>query len=424
MLPHPTPQPEYLFPMTKRFLLALSAAALAAGPLSAQRAIVPGEVTRGSLSSSDPTLEDDTYYDDWAFEGRRGETVVVTMRSDAFDSFLFLGTLRRGSFQEIARDDDNGGGTNSRIEVRLPSDGVYVIRTSSLSRPTGAYTLTLAGGRATSDIPYYESTPVDPRRPGPGAGRVDERGGSLAAGHRVSGRLSSQDPTLDNGSYFDLYTYQGRRGERVTIDMRSTAFDAYLVLGTRGGRHGIESALMRDDDSGGNRNSRLVFTFPYDGEFVIRAGSLLTGTGTYTLEVQSSLGGGYTGGADDYDADEDYEDGEVDGRLVGRWGLTVPGVRGDGRDWSSVTANASMGFLTVDESGAYTWRKNGRTIRGQLVPFTPRRGARAGTRYFLVNDGRDEFYVFFTSYRGERYMQVNARGTDAEVAYGYREGGM
>jgi hypothetical protein len=138
--------------------------------------------------------------------------------------------------------------------------------------------------------------------------------------------------------------------------------------------------------------------------------------------VESSLGGGYdTPRPGDYE--EDYEDGEIDARLVGRWGLTVPGARVRDDDWSSVSASASLGILTIDESGAYTWRKNGRTLRGQLVPYTPRRDAQPGVRYFTINDGRDEFYVSLTRARGQRYMQVNARRTGEVVAHGYREGG-
>ena len=113
----------------------------------------------------------------------------------------------------------------------------------------------------------------------------------------------------------------------------------------------------------------------------------------------------------------------VDRRLVGRWGLTLPGARVQAGDWSSVTAAASMGILTIDEGGAYTWRKSGRTLRGQLVPYTPRRDAQPGTRYFTINDGRDEFYVSLTRYRGQRFMQVNARRTGGVVAHGYRDGG-
>ena len=119
--------------MTKRFLLPLAAVVLAAGSAAAQqpRSIVPGEVTRGSLSTSDPR-DAGKYYDDYVFAGRRGETVIVNMESRSFDTYVYLGTLRRGTFQEVGRDDDGGNGTNSRLEVQLPEDGTYVIRASAL----------------------------------------------------------------------------------------------------------------------------------------------------------------------------------------------------------------------------------------------------------------------------------------------------
>lgn len=408
--------------MTKRFLLALAAVALTAGSAAAQRPITPGQATRGSLNTSDPRLPDDNYYDEWSFAGRRGEMVVITMESSSFDSYLYLGTMRRGVFREIARDDDGGSGLNARLEVELPDDGPYVIRATARSERTGPYTIRLIGGRAADDADWDEPDPEPVY-----GGRYETRnGGRLAAGDRVRGRLSSSDPTLDNGAAFHVYTYQGRRGERLTIDLRSSDFDAMLVLGLRGGRHGIGTVLTRDDDSGGGHDARIDYTLPNDGEFVIRVNPLMVSTGEYTLEVESSLSG-YSGDRPrpgDYDDRDDFDDDEeVDERLVGRWGLTVPGVRVNQGDWSSVTANASMGILNIDQSGAYTWRKNGRILRGQLLPFTPRRDARAGVRYYAINDGRDEFYIFFTRYRGESYMQVNGRATDAVVAYGYREGG-
>src|SRR5687767_11666598 len=106
----------------KKFLLALAAAALTAGSATAQEPIIPSEVTRGSLNIGIPRTPDGRPYDFWVFAGRRGETVIITMESRSFDTYLYLGTLRRGSFQEIARDDDGGNGTNSRLEVRLPED--------------------------------------------------------------------------------------------------------------------------------------------------------------------------------------------------------------------------------------------------------------------------------------------------------------
>ncbi|HYR07590.1 MAG TPA: hypothetical protein VEQ60_07470 [Longimicrobium sp.] len=408
----------------KKFLLALGVVALTAGAATAQEPIVPGEVTRGSLGTSAPRTPDGRPYDAWVFAGRRGETVIITMESRSFDTYLYLGTLRRGSFQEIARDDDGGNGTNSRLEVRLPEEGTYVIRASALRQATGAYTLTLNGGRATSGGDWDDDPePIDPVYGDPGSDYDARDGGPVEAGDRVRGRLSSSDPTLDNGAAFHLYTYQAQRGERLTLTLRSQDFDAYLVIGTRGGRHGIGSVIARDDDGAGGRDSRIDVSLPNGGEYVIRVNSLMPETGEYTLEVESSL---YSGRPrprpGDYEDEVEYDDGRVSRRVVGRWALTLPGARVQTDDWGSVSANAPMGILSIDESGAYTWRKNGRTLRGQLVPYTPRRGAQPNTRYYTINDGRDEFYISVVRDGRQRYMQVNARRTGEVVARGYREG--
>jgi hypothetical protein len=542
--------------MKKLIWLPVAAAVLTAGSAAAQRTLTPGRIAHGSLGSEDPQLENGAYYEEFAFSARRGESIVLTMDSNAFDAYLYLGSARGGEFRQLAYDDDGGNGRNARLQYIIPEDGTYLVRTSSLSRGTGVYTLTLASGRQPGGTGGYEPGQVDPVRPGQGG-----RGGPVRAGERIEGYLSESDPELDGGEPYHVYTYQGRRGERIGISLRSSDFDSYLVLGTRGGRHGVGNALARDDDGGGNRNARIDFTLPSDGEYVIRVNPLgaatgqyvlevtsdrqggfgrpdrpgdynprprprpgnrdgyvqagervdgylsqtdpvlengapyhiyryiarrgerleitlrstdfdsylvfgtpggrhgvnsalardddgggdrdarilytvpndgeyvirvnplASGTGSYTLEVVSDQQGGYNRPpVEDYPADDDDGyGGAVDSRLIGRWGLTVPGVRVDHGDWSSVSASASMGILNIDATGAYTWRKNGRVLRGQLLEFRPRRGAQQGTRYFVINDGRDEFYVFFTEYRGERYMQVNGRATDVVVAYGYRD---
>ncbi|MBW3534216.1 MAG: F0F1 ATP synthase subunit alpha, partial [Gemmatimonadetes bacterium] len=78
--------------------------------------------------------------------------------------------------------------------------------------------------------------------------KTEEQVAVIYAG--VNGYLDHSDPELDGGERYHIYTYRGRRDERVTIDLRSDEFDSYLVLGTPGGRHGIQSALARDDDGG------------------------------------------------------------------------------------------------------------------------------------------------------------------------------
>ena len=411
--------------MNRLILPLLAAAVLTAGGASAQRPLSPGYGASETLSAGDPRLPDGTRYDLWSFTGRQGERVTVTMRSSSFDTFLAVGTLERGEFRALATDDDGADGTNSRVELRLPYDGIYVIRANSLLSATGPYTLLLQGGGgaagpSTGTIDWRDEPVADAGGPARSAS-----GGAVEAGERVRGRLSSSDPTLDNGTYFHTYTYHGRRGERLRLTLRSTDFDAYLVLGTPGGRHGIETALARDDDGAGGRDSRVEHVLPHDGPVAIRVTSLLSGSGEYTLDVDSDRPDARR--ADRWDRDPYAETGAVrdahgvDPRIVGRWGLTVPGVRVEAADWASVAAAAQLGILEIDAGGGYTWRRDGRIQRGTLRPFTPARGAEPGVAYFLVDDGRAEFYLSLTSYRGRRYMQVNSRATDAVVSYGYRD---
>ncbi len=75
------------------------------------------------------------------FTGAAGQTVTLTMTAAGFDTFINLigpdGTL-------VASDDDSGGGTNSRIVLRLAAAGAYRIEATAFSATgLGAYTLTV-----------------------------------------------------------------------------------------------------------------------------------------------------------------------------------------------------------------------------------------------------------------------------------------
>lgn len=118
-----------------------------------------------------------------------------------------------------------------------------------------------------------------------------QAGTPIRAGQTVSGSLAASDARLDDGSYYDHYVYRGRPGEEVVVTMRSTAFDAYLAVGTMNGDEFDSDGT--DDDGGGGTDSRLSATVGPGGVLVIRANSLAGGaTGAYTVHVQS--GGGAT----------------------------------------------------------------------------------------------------------------------------------
>jgi hypothetical protein len=103
------------------------------------------ETVRGELSESDPRAEDDSFYDLYSYRGRAGETLVITMQSEDFDTYLSIGTLDGGEFQLIDSNDDGDAGTDSELVITLPDDGDYLIRANSLmGDETGDYTLRVA----------------------------------------------------------------------------------------------------------------------------------------------------------------------------------------------------------------------------------------------------------------------------------------
>jgi len=105
------------------------------GPTTATpRPIEPNQEVTGTLSDEDPQGEDDSFYDYWTFQGKAGDRLRITMTSDAFDTFVSIGTVDGSSYNELGGNDDGSDtGTNSVLEFTLPNDGVFVIRAKALS---------------------------------------------------------------------------------------------------------------------------------------------------------------------------------------------------------------------------------------------------------------------------------------------------
>jgi len=103
--------------------------------------VVPGQEMSGSLDASDPRASDGTHYDDWTYEGKKGERITISLQSKAFDAYLRFGRTKGGAFSQTAENDDGGEGSNSLLQVTLPADGEYVIRVNTMVEETGAYTL-------------------------------------------------------------------------------------------------------------------------------------------------------------------------------------------------------------------------------------------------------------------------------------------
>lgn len=173
---------------------------------------------------------------------------------------------------------------------------------------------------------------------------------AIGPGQTIEGRLSADDPVLDDGSHYDCYRLAAAPGQTVDILMRSGAFDAYLTV-SPSGCDGYGSDAVSDDDGGGGTDSRVSLTLDGGGPYHIRANSLLAGdTGPYSLSVLA----GDRGGAGRMDCvTGDGGSGDVVGDLMG----CVPVVvrEGVGRDGVRIVELDSTRFR-IAAGGEREWR--------------------------------------------------------------------
>ena len=233
--------------------------ALAQGPeLPAAQPIAFGSPVEGALTESDGKGVGDATADVYRFDGQEGQRIRIDMSSDAFDTYIELFDANRVS---LAQDDDGAAGTNSRLTVTLPATGAYFIEARAFSDATGAYSLSVSE--------------VEPEK-------APE---TLAFGSPIQGEISETDARDGDDRGFDVFAFRGAAGQRVQAIMRSGDFDTFLQVG----RAGMEfEALAYDDDGlGEGTDSRLSYTLPEDGDYVLRVSPLGSGgEGLYALELK------------------------------------------------------------------------------------------------------------------------------------------
>ena len=233
----------------------LSLGSIVATPARGQQQIPIGSSVTGQLTASDPVLTDGSHYKLFTFAGTAGQIVQIDLMSSDFDAYLYL---KDATGNNLATNDDGGGGLNARIVQVLPASGMYQIVANTLHQGQfGAFTLQLQATGTVQQIPI---------------------------GSSATGVLTEADPMLGDSSHYKLFTFLGSAGQTVQIDLMSTAFDSYLYL-----RDSAGDALAHDDDGGGNLNSRIIQTLPYTGTYQIVANTLQRGQfGPFTLQLQTA----------------------------------------------------------------------------------------------------------------------------------------
>ncbi len=260
---------------------------------TAGRALGVGDEVRGELTFSDSVSWDDTYIQAWDLQMQGGQEATVDLLSDDFDAYLMI----LGSGLPLRSDDDGAGACDARITFTAPETGAYrVLVNTILGESTGQFRL-----RATD-------------RPGPPtAGECETLGdiegmmdefeeelsevagmlftlpatGQLRVGEEVTGELTASDPvsTWDE-THVQVWELPLQAGDRATVDLLSTDFDAFLYLVGPG----VEGANF-DDDGAGACDARLTITASESGTFRVAVNTVLAGSvGSYRLRVAEEPG--------------------------------------------------------------------------------------------------------------------------------------
>jgi hypothetical protein len=224
-----------------------------------------GQSFTGALEPSDPLWTDDTHYDLWRYYGRAGERLTIIMRSPSFNSYMQYGRMNGNEFNYLGGSTGRtiGGQQETVLDVTLPETGEYGIRANSHGRHTGEYVLTVSSSGSAASTPTRSSS------------------STITIGSTIRGSLTPADVQTDSGWYHEDYTFSGSRGQVIQVDLQSDEFDTFIDLyqGTRW--------VAEDDDGGDGLDSRLVYTLPETGTYIICARSRYANrTGSYTLTLR------------------------------------------------------------------------------------------------------------------------------------------
>ncbi|NNL31456.1 MAG: hypothetical protein HKO77_10555, partial [Gemmatimonadetes bacterium] len=235
-----------------------------------------GSEQTGTLSAADHISTSEAYLDAWELTGPMGSSVTVDLRSDAFDSYLYVVGPGLG---ETLFDDDGAGACHARIQFTILEDGPYRVVASSVSpRATGTYTLSVHD-IAPGALSYGCGEP-DPEE----LTSLPTEGRELMMGETANGSLDFLSAT-SQGRPVEAWTLRVVPGEPLVVVQESDAFDSYLyVLGPD-----IQGALA-DDDGAGELNSRIEFTPGTGGPYTVVVSALGEGSsGAYTVSVEAPL---------------------------------------------------------------------------------------------------------------------------------------
>lgn len=218
--------------------------------LGADQLILSSRLERGSLSGGDSMRPNDSYLDSYRFIASRGDSAVVDLRSGEFDTYLIV---RSPSGEEFVNDDYESSYDRSLLSLSLDETGTYEVLVSSYEAgETGGYTVEIETDAATAE----------------------------SINQQIGGTLTVGDNNYTAGEYVDSYTFEGRPGQSVTIDLQSDEFDTFLILRSPNGEQEF------NDDFNSTSRSLIETQLSDSGTYEVLVTSYAVNeTGTYSLQI-------------------------------------------------------------------------------------------------------------------------------------------
>ena len=151
--------------------------------------------------------------------------------------------------------------------------GAYSVSATASGFTAGSTSATVTAGQTTmADIALTPTATTPPSGAQP-----------ISIPSTITGTLQPGDEMLSDGSLADRFEFSGTAGQEIVIELSSSQFDTFLILGFPSGDR------AEDDDSGGGANSRLELALPETGTYLLFANALIPGdSGAYTLSISSS----------------------------------------------------------------------------------------------------------------------------------------
>jgi hypothetical protein len=217
-----------------------------------------GQAFDGTLSAADP-VTNGFHYHQYSLHLKQGQSVLIKMHSDAFDSRLSVLRADDPTNKELTSNDDYSDGTlDSRLRFTPPSEGDYLIRAAGPEADSGPFRVLVNNVSSREPVPKV-----------------------LPSAGQVQGELTSNSAVDQNGAIYDLYRFTGEKGQRVLFEMSSLqpALKPALTL------QSASSDFTQPDDGDAHADTaRLVAVLPNSGSYKLFA-TATDGDGRYSLRV-------------------------------------------------------------------------------------------------------------------------------------------